>query len=56
MILLIYEDNKLIIDKDIKLKQKEVNDAFSGTFGEDLEDHQFYVNIQKSNGPTSRAS
>lgn len=34
----IYEDTKLIVDKDIKLKWKEVNDAFVGTFGEDLED------------------
>ena len=33
-----YEDTKLIVDKDIKLKWKEVNDAFAGTFGEDLED------------------
>ena len=28
--LLLYEDNKLIIDRDIKLKWQEVNDAFSG--------------------------
>ncbi len=37
--LLIYEDTKLIVDKDIKLKWKEVNDAFLGTFGEDLKIH-----------------
>ena len=43
----IYEDSKLIVDKDIKLKWKEVNDAFSSTFGEDLEDCQVYVNIHK---------
>lgn len=30
----IYEDTKLIVDKDIKMKWKEVNDAFAGTFGE----------------------
>lgn len=46
--LLIYEDTKLILDKDIKLKWQEVNDAFTGTFGEDLEDHQVYMNIHKS--------
>ena len=44
----IYEDTKLIVDKDIKLKWQEVNDAFARTFGEDLEDHQVYVNIHKS--------
>ena len=45
--LLIYEDTKLILDKDIKLKWQEVNDAFTGTFGEDLEDRQVYMNINK---------
>jgi len=43
----IYEDTRLIVDKDIKLKWKEVNDAFVGTFREDLKDHQVYLNIQK---------
>jgi len=43
----IYEDTKLILDKDIKLKWKEVNDAFVSTFWEDLKDHQVYVNIHK---------
>lgn len=47
--LLIYEDNQLFLDKDIKLKWQEVNEEFAGTFGEDLKDHQVYVNIQKSN-------
>jgi hypothetical protein len=47
-VLSIYEDTKLILDKDIKLKWQEVNDAFAGTFGEDLEDRQVYVNIHKS--------
>jgi len=42
-----YEDIMMIIDKDIKLKWKEVNDTFSGTFGEDREDRQVYVNIHK---------
>lgn len=44
----IYEDTKLIVDKDIKLKWKDVNDAFLGTFREDLEDHKVYMNIHKS--------
>lgn len=44
----IHEDTKLIVDKYIKLKWQEVNDAFAGTFGEDLEDRQFYVNIHNS--------
>lgn len=34
----IYEDTKLYLDKDIKLKWQEVNETFIGTFGEDLED------------------
>lgn len=34
----IYEDIKLYLDKDIKLKCQEVNETFTGTFGEDLED------------------
>lgn len=38
MSLLIYEDTKLIVDKDIKLKWQEFNDAFLDTFGEDLEE------------------
>ena len=44
----IYEDTKLVIDKDIKMKWKEINDTFSGTFEEDLEDHRVYVNVHKS--------
>ena len=47
--LLIYEDKKLYLDKDIKMKWQEVNETFTCTFGEDLEDHQVYVNIHKSN-------
>lgn len=46
--LLIYEDTKIILEKNIKMKWQEVNDAFTCTFGEDLEDHQVYVNIHKS--------
>ena len=45
--LLIYEDTKLILYKDIKLKWQEVNDAFAGTYREDLEDLQVYMNIHK---------
>ena len=48
MSLPIYGDTKLILDKDIKLKWQEVNDIFTSTFGEDLEDCQVYVNIQNS--------
>ena len=44
----IYEDAKLYLDKDIKLKWQEVNETFAGTFGEHLEDRQVYVNIHKS--------
>lgn len=44
----IYEDTKLILDKDIKPKWQVVNDAFTGTFGEYLEDLQVYINIHKS--------
>ena len=43
----IYEDTKLYLDKDIKLKWKEVNETFADTFGEDLKDCQVYVNIHK---------
>lgn len=31
-----YEDIKLYLDKEIKLKWQEVNEAFTNTFGEDL--------------------
>lgn len=46
--LAIYEETKIIVDKDIKLKWKEVNDEFVGTFGEYLEDRWVYVNIHMS--------
>jgi len=48
MIFPIYEDTKLIIDKDIKMKWQDINDTFSRTFEEDLEDRRVYVNIHKS--------
>lgn len=41
----IYEDTKMFLDKDIKMKWKEVNEAFVGTFEEGLENYQVYVNI-----------
>ena len=44
----IYEDTKLYLDKDMKLKWQEVNETFAVTFGEHLEDCQVYVNIHKS--------
>ena len=44
----IYEDTKLYLDKDMKLKWQEANETFAGTFGEHLKDHQVYVNIHKS--------
>ena len=43
----VYEDTKFLIDGDIKLKWEDINDIFSGTFEEDLEDHKLYVNIHK---------
>ena len=36
----IYEDKNMYLDKEIKLKWQEVNELFTGTFGEDLEDRQ----------------
>lgn len=44
----IYEDTKLVLNKNIKLKWQEVNNAFAGTFGKDLKDFQVNVNIHKS--------
>lgn len=45
--LLICEDTKLIVDKDIKQKWQEFNYEFVTTFSEVLECHQVYVNIHK---------
>jgi len=44
----IYEDTMLYLEKDIKLKWKEVNETFAGSFGEYLEYCWVYMNIQKS--------
>lgn len=44
----IYEDTKLFIEKDIKMKWKDINDTLWGTFEEDMEDRKVYVNIHKS--------
>lgn len=46
--LLIYEDTKLVINKDINMKWQDIIDTFLGTFDEDLEDRKVYVNIHKS--------
>ena len=43
----IYEDTKLSLDKDIKLKWQEVNQTFTGTFGEYFEYPQVYVKIHE---------
>lgn len=43
----IYEDIKIFIDKDIKMKWQEINDTFSGTFEENIEDRRVYINIHK---------
>ena len=48
MSLPIYEDTKLFIEKEINIKWKDINDIFSSTFEENLEDHKVYVNIHKS--------
>ena len=48
MSLPIYEDTKLFIDKDIKMKWQDINDTFLGTFEENMEDRRVYVNIHKS--------
>jgi len=44
----IYQDSKVIVDKNINLKWQEINDEFVGTFGDDLRDYQVYMNIHKS--------
>lgn len=44
----IYKDTKFLIDRDINMKWQGINDTFSGTFEEDLEDHRVYVNIHNS--------
>lgn len=48
MSLPIYEDNKLFIDKEIKISWQDINNIFSSTFEENLEDHRVYVNTHKS--------
>jgi len=48
MSLPIYEDTNFFIDKEIKIKWQDINDIFSGTFEENMEDHKVYVNIHKS--------
>ena len=48
MSFLIYEDTKMFIYKEINMKWQDINDAFSGTFEENLEDNWVSVNIYKS--------
>lgn len=48
MSLPIYEDTKLFIDKDIRMKWHNIKDTFLGTFEENMEDHRVYANIHKS--------
>lgn len=43
----IYEYTKLFIYKEIKITWQGINDIFSGTFEENLEDRRLYVNIHK---------
>lgn len=43
----IYADKQLFIEKDMKFTWKEIKDIFVGSFKEDLEDQQVYVNIHK---------
>jgi len=38
MRLLIYEDMKMFIDKEIKMKWQEINEIFSCTFDDNMED------------------
>lgn len=48
MSLPIYEDIKLFIGKDIKMKWQDIIDTFSCTFEENLEDRKVYVNIHQT--------
>lgn len=43
----IYADTKLAIEKDMKITWQEIKNIFVGSFKEDLEDWQVYVNIHK---------
>lgn len=49
MSLLIYEDNKMFIDRYINMKWKDIIETFSGTFEEEIVDCRVYVNIHNSN-------
>lgn len=44
----IYADTQLFVEKDMKITWEEIKDIFAGTFNEDLEDRQVYINIHKS--------
>lgn len=43
-----YVDAHLVIEKDMKIKCKDIKTIFVGTFEENLEDRHVYVNIHKS--------
>lgn len=47
MSLLIYKETKLLVDNNINFKWQDINDTFSGIFGQYLEDYMVYVNIHK---------
>jgi len=44
----VYADTQLFIEKDMNITWQEIKDIFAGSFKEDLEDQQVYVNIHKS--------
>lgn len=45
--LLMYEETRLLIDKENKIIWEDINHIFLGTFEENLEDRRVYVNIHK---------
>lgn len=43
----IYEDTELFIEKEVKMKWKDINDILLGTSEENLEDRRVNINIHK---------
>ena len=43
----IYADTQLFLEKHMKITLQEIKDIFAGSFKEDMEDWQVYVNIHK---------
>jgi len=41
----IYADMKLFVEKEMMITWQEIKDIFAGSFKEDLEDRQDYINI-----------